>query len=70
MSGSGTTRSTALAALAIVLGFGLLFFILPTVTLWLANHYSVWVASIFDAIAVLGFFLIFWLRARYQRRNR
>ncbi|MES5099359.1 hypothetical protein ABUK73_14110 [Agrobacterium sp. BA1120] len=70
MNGSGTNKSAAIAAIAIILGFGLLFFILPTVTLWLANHYSVWVAAVFDAIAVLAFFLIFWLRARYQRRHR
>lgn len=66
---TGKSTSAALAAVAIVLGFGFLFYIMPTVTLWLAEHYSVWVAAAFDTVAVLAFFLIFWLRARYQRRN-
>jgi len=42
---------------------------MPKITLWLAEHYSVWVAAVFDVVAVLAFFLIFWLRARYQRRG-
>ncbi len=61
-------KSAALAALAIILGFGLLFYIMPIVTLWLADHYSVWLAVAFDVVAVLAFFLVFWLRARHQRR--
>ncbi|MBB3946173.1 hypothetical protein GGQ73_002119 [Rhizobium skierniewicense] len=67
---TGKSISAAIAAIAIVLGFGLLFYLMPTITLWLADRYSVWVAAIFDTVAVLAFFLIFWLRARYQRRNR
>lgn len=66
MSGN---KSAAIAAIAIIFGFGLLFFVLPKITLWLANSYSVWVAAAFDVIAVLAFFMIFWLRARYQRRH-
>lgn len=66
---TGTTKSAALAALAIILGFGLLFYIMPIVTLWLANNYSVWLAVAFDIVAVLAFFMVFWLRARHQRRN-
>ena len=68
MTGKSNSAS-AIAAIAILLGFGLLFFIMPTITLWLAEHYSVWVAAVFDVVAVLAFFLVFWLRARYQRRN-
>ncbi|KAA3512993.1 hypothetical protein RMS29_011935 [Agrobacterium rosae] len=65
-----TSSSAIIAAIAILLGFGVLFYIMPTITLWLANHYSVWAAAAFDTVAVLAFFLIFWLRARYQRRHR
>lgn len=64
-----SNNASAIAAVAILVGFGLLFFIMPKITLWLANHYSVWVAAVFDVIAVLAFFLVFWLRARYQRRH-
>ncbi|KQO75781.1 hypothetical protein [Rhizobium sp. Leaf262] len=66
---TGKSSSSAIAAAAILIGFGLLFFIMPKITLWLAEHYSVWVAAVFDVVAVLAFFLIFWLRARYQRRG-
>ncbi|MGV1917627.1 hypothetical protein [uncultured Agrobacterium sp.] len=68
MSGNDT-KSAAIAALAIILGFGFLFYIMPKITLWLANTYSVWVAAAFDIAAVLAFFLVFWLRARHQRRG-
>ncbi|NTJ44935.1 hypothetical protein G6L28_20285 [Agrobacterium larrymoorei] len=68
MSGS-STKSAALAAVAIILGFGMLFYIMPIVTLWLANNFSVWLAVAFDVVAVLAFFLVFWLRARHQRRS-
>jgi ABC-type transport system involved in multi-copper enzyme maturation permease subunit len=66
---ANSNKSAMFAALAILLGFGLLFFIMPTITLWLAEHYSVWVAAVFDTLAVLAFFLVFWLRARYQRKH-
>ncbi len=69
MSGS-STKSAALAAIAIILGFGMLFYIMPIVTLWLANNFSVWLAVAFDVVAVLAFFLVFWLRARHQRLHR
>ncbi len=59
-------RSPAVAAAIIMLAVGLLFFIMPKVMLWL-GEYSPWLAAAFGALAVLAFFLIFWLRARYQR---
>ena len=68
MSGKDT-KSAVIAAIAILLGFGILFYIVPSVTLWLANTYSVWLAAAFDVAAVLAFFLVFWLRARHQRRG-
>jgi len=68
MSGRDT-KSAVIAAIAILLGFGVLFYIVPSVTLWLANTYSVWLAAAFDVAAVLAFFLVFWLRARHQRRG-
>ncbi|MDS7595382.1 hypothetical protein [Agrobacterium tumefaciens] len=61
-------RSPALAAAAILLGFGLLFFIMPKVMIWLGD-YSPWLAAAFGTVAVLCFFLLFWLRARYQRKR-
>jgi hypothetical protein len=58
--------SPALAAFLILIGVGVLFYIMPIVMLWLAE-YSVWLAASFGALAVLAFFAIFWLRARQQR---
>ena len=61
-------RSPALAAAVIMLSIGLLFFLMPKIMLWLGN-YSPWLAAVFGTFAVLAFFLIFWLRARYQRHK-
>ena len=60
--------SAMIAAVAIVLGFGLLFYIMPKIMIWLAG-YSVCLAAAFGTFGVLSFFLIFWLRARYQRSH-
>ncbi|MBN9030044.1 MAG: hypothetical protein BGO05_17425 [Rhizobiales bacterium 63-7] len=61
-------RSPALAAGIIMLSVGLLFFLMPKIMLWLGD-YSPWLAAVFGTLAVLAFFLIFWLRARYQRNK-
>ncbi|KJF71340.1 hypothetical protein [Agrobacterium arsenijevicii] len=60
--------SPAIAAVAIIIGFGLVFYIMPKIMLWLGN-YSPWLAAAFGSVVVLCFFLLFWLRARYQRRR-
>jgi hypothetical protein len=59
-------RSSIFAAAVIFVGVALLFFVMPNIMLWLAD-YSPWLAAGFGAVAVLSFFLLFWLRARYQR---
>lgn len=61
-------KSPALAAAIIFFGFLLLFFAMPAIMLWLAD-FSPWLAAAFGTIAVLSFFLIFWLRARHQRKQ-
>jgi hypothetical protein len=61
-------RSPAFAAAVILVGFLLLFFAMPPIMLWLAE-FSPWLAGAFGIAAVLAFFLIFWLRARYQRNR-
>jgi hypothetical protein len=67
MSG-GKSRSPAIAAAIIFFGFTLLFLVMPSIVLWLAQ-FSTWLAAGFGVLAVLSFFLIFWLRARHQRRS-
>lgn len=61
-------RSPAIAAAIILIVVGLGFFILPKIMLWLGD-FSPWLAAAFGTLFVLAFFLLFWLRARYQRRR-
>ena len=68
MSEDGKGKSAALAALFIMLGTGVVFYFLPRVMIALGDV-SPWLAGVFGTLLVLGFFLLFWLRARYQRNR-
>ena len=68
MSNNSTPKSQAIAAAIILVGFGLLFFLMPNIKLWLGGFSPV-VAGIFGTLCVLAFFLVFWLRARQQSKN-
>ncbi len=61
-------KSPAIAAAIILVVAGLGFFVLPSIMLKLGDI-SPWLAAAFGVIFVLGFFLLFWLRARYQRKR-
>ncbi|OCO98125.1 MULTISPECIES: hypothetical protein [unclassified Ensifer] len=61
-------KSPAIAAAIILVVAGLGFFVLPSIMLKLGDI-SPWLAAVFGVIFVLGFFLLFWLRARYQRKR-
>ncbi|MCA1441353.1 hypothetical protein I6F07_14235 [Ensifer sp. IC4062] len=61
-------RSATIAAAVILAVVAIGFFVLPTIMLRLGDI-SPWLAAAFGALFVLGFFLIFWLRARHQRRR-
>ncbi|MDQ6433692.1 hypothetical protein RB623_06465 [Mesorhizobium sp. LHD-90] len=61
-------RNAAIAALVIVLAFGLGAFYLPTIMLAIGG-YSPVIAGIFAVLFVAAFFLVFWLRGRRQRRR-
>jgi uncharacterized membrane protein len=61
-------RNAAIAALIIVLGFGFGAYFLPSIMLELGS-YSTVIAGIFGFLFVAAFFLVFWLRGRYQRRH-
>ena len=62
------TDGSARVALFILLGTGVVFYFLPRMMVALGNV-SPWLAGAFGALLVLGFFLVFWLRARYQRNR-
>lgn len=69
MSEDGKGKSSAApAALAILFGTGIAFYFLPHIMIALGGV-SPWLAAAFGALLVLGFFLLFWLRARYQRKR-
>ncbi|MCT7667000.1 hypothetical protein [Shinella kummerowiae] len=68
MSGENKGKSAALAAFFILLGTGVVFYFLPRVMIALGDV-SPWLAGAFGALMVLCFFLLFWLRARYQRNR-
>ncbi|MDQ0321891.1 putative membrane protein [Pararhizobium capsulatum DSM 1112] len=68
MENNGKERSPAIAAAVILLVVGVGFFLLPKAMIWLGG-FSPWLAAAFGTLCVLAFFLIFWLRARYQRRR-
>jgi hypothetical protein len=68
MSGERKAKSPALAAFLILLGTGVAFYFLPRIMIALGDV-SPWLAGIFGTLLVLGFFLLFWLRARYQRNH-
>ena len=61
-------KSQAIAAAAILVGVGLVIYFLPTIVLGI-GQFSPVLGTIVGAALLLGFFAIFWLRARYQRRK-
>ena len=61
-------RSSAIAALAIILGFGLVLLGLPKLVLWIGNYSPVLAAAV-GTVGIMSFFIVLWLRARYQRRR-
>ncbi|MHB0951528.1 MAG: hypothetical protein ACYC10_06345 [Allorhizobium sp.] len=65
---NGNNRSSAIAAAIIILGVGIMLFVLPKIVLWIGD-YSPVLATVLGSLVILSFFLIFWLRARYQRRR-
>lgn len=66
--GKDKERSPAIAAAVILLVIGFGFFLLPKAMIWIGN-FSPWLAAVFGTLCVLAFFLIFWLRARHQRKR-
>ncbi|MBZ9918511.1 MULTISPECIES: SoxR reducing system RseC family protein [unclassified Mesorhizobium] len=63
------TKNAAIAALSIMLLFGIAVYFLPNIMLALGDLSTV-LAGIFGTAFVLAFFLVFWLRARSQRKNQ
>ncbi|PRD42706.1 hypothetical protein C5748_14890 [Phyllobacterium phragmitis] len=62
------TRNAVIAAGAILLGFGVIWLLMPRIMLALGAE-SPLLAGLFATLFVLAFFGVFWLRARQQKRK-
>ncbi|MGH6861605.1 MAG: hypothetical protein ACRECY_15230 [Phyllobacterium sp.] len=62
------TRKSAIAALCILIGFGFVAYLMPSMMLAIGDR-SPLAAGIFAILFVAAFFIVFWLRARRQRRD-
>lgn len=62
-----SNRSSAIAAAIILAIAAIMFLVLPKIVLWIGDFSPV-LAVIVGSLFVLGFFLLFWIRSRYQKR--
>lgn len=62
-------RGAIIAAALILAGFGIVGFFLPNLIIAVGD-FSIAAAIAVAVLFVAGFFLVFWLRARSQRRKR
>ncbi|WP_205926085.1 hypothetical protein [Rhizobium sp. P38BS-XIX] len=68
MDKKSDSRSAAIAAGIILVVATALLYLMPNVIVWLGGI-SPWLGTGFGVLVILAFFLVFWLRARYQRRS-
>lgn len=61
-------RKTAVAAAIILIGFGLVAFLMPRIML-AVGEYSTLAAGVIAVLFVAAFFIVFWIRARSQNRR-
>ena len=61
-------RKAAIAATLILMGFGVVAYLMPRIMLAI-GAYSPWIAGVVAVLFVLAFFMVFWLRARAQRKR-
>lgn len=61
-------RNSAIAAVLIIAGVAFALWLLPKLVLWIGD-YSPVLATVVGGLVISSFFLVFWLRARYQRRQ-
>lgn len=63
-----SNRSSAIAAAAILIGTGLVFYYMPAMMMSL-SEISPWLSYALATFFVLAFFAVFWLRGRRQRKD-
>ncbi|MBX8783452.1 hypothetical protein K1X45_06145 [Pseudochrobactrum sp. Wa41.01b-1] len=62
------TRNSAIAAALIMVVFGALFYSMPIIML-AVGPYSHVLAALIAVVFVMAFFVVFWLRAKSQRKH-
>jgi hypothetical protein len=68
LSIDNNNRNAAIAAAIILVGFGVVGFLMPRIML-AVGAYSTFAAGVIAVAFVGAFFLVFWLRARSQGRH-
>ncbi|WP_246734734.1 hypothetical protein [Chelativorans sp. ZYF759] len=63
------TRSAMIGAAVFLAIFGIVGFFMPGILIALAET-SPWLAVVIAALFIGAFFIVFWLRGRYQDRRR
>lgn len=63
-----SNRNSVIAAAVIMIGFGVVGFYMPTIMLAVGNLSPI-AAGAVAVLFVAAFFLVFWLRARAQKRD-
>lgn len=67
MDDNKSQRSSAIAAAIILLVTGAALYFMPDIVLWIAK-FSPALAAIVGGALIGAFFLVFWIRSRYQKR--
>ena len=68
MPGEGKRdNSAAIAAAIILVVVGAALYFLPKIVLWIGGYSPVLAVAV-GVIVIAAFFLIFWVRSRYQKR--
>lgn len=62
-------KSQAIAAVVILVGIGAVMYFLPSIVLGIAQFSPV-LGVVVGVLLLSSFFMIFWLRAHYQRRKK
>jgi membrane protein implicated in regulation of membrane protease activity len=63
------TRNALIASAIFLAIFGIAGFFLPSIML-AAGETSLWLAALIAIIFIAAFFVVFWLRGRYQERRK
>lgn len=68
MKQTSSNLSAAIAAAIIMASIFIVMYFMPKLLYWIAG-YNEWLAYSVGALFILAFFVIFWLRARFQKRG-